>query len=99
MSLKLTANGIPLSLRPAFQEYDIESLHPLEDSFTVIERTMSFGNRDEIQWLFNIFGKKTLSKWFSEYGRKMLPNRRYLLWENYFRFPVQEKKSNKIWPH
>ena len=37
--LPLTANGIPISLRPCFQEYTLEKLDPGRDAFTVIGRT------------------------------------------------------------
>jgi Family of unknown function (DUF6922) len=43
---------IPPSIAPFFQGYDIARLNPEKDSFTIIERTLQFGNREEIRWLF-----------------------------------------------
>jgi hypothetical protein len=37
--MEMTAKGIPLSLRAAFQEYSLEQLDPLEHRFTIMERS------------------------------------------------------------
>jgi hypothetical protein len=50
-SLELTPAGIPVSLRPFFQEYLLEDLDPEHSAFTVIERTLAWGDRRELQWL------------------------------------------------
>ena len=46
--LPLTPNGIPISLRPCFQEYTLEKLDPERDAFTVIERTLARGDRQHV---------------------------------------------------
>ena len=46
---EMTPNGIPVSLRPFFQEYTLENLAPQTDSFTIIERTLSRGSRRELR--------------------------------------------------
>jgi hypothetical protein len=50
--------SIPPSLAPFFQEYDIARLNPESDSFTIIERTLQFGNREEIRWLFRTYSRE-----------------------------------------
>ncbi|MFQ5408001.1 MAG: hypothetical protein ACE5FI_06205 [Anaerolineales bacterium] len=48
----LTEAGVPLSLRPFFQDYRLENIDPVRDSFTLIERTLAWGSRVELRWLF-----------------------------------------------
>jgi hypothetical protein len=43
-SLSVTARGIPHSLRPFFQEYDLDDLDPERAAATIIERTLRYGN-------------------------------------------------------
>lgn len=52
--LEFTEKGIPCSLAPAFQEYDIEKLDPAQDAFTIIERTLKWGDRRECRWLLSV---------------------------------------------
>lgn len=42
--------SIPSSLAPFFQEYSLEQLDLHDAANTIIERTLHFGNRTEIQW-------------------------------------------------
>jgi hypothetical protein len=51
-TLELTPAGIPVSLRPFFQEYVLENLDPERSAFTVIERTLAWGRRPGLCWLF-----------------------------------------------
>ena len=96
--MEQTANGIPVSLRAAFQEYTLEQLHPQEHQFTVIERTLAFGDREELRWLFAYFGQDTVREWCADYGHRLLPRRRYLLWANYFDLSLQPPR-NGAWKH
>ncbi|MFN3491713.1 MAG: DUF6922 domain-containing protein [Anaerolineales bacterium] len=54
--------SIPLSLKSFFQEYNFLSLTPAQDSFTIIERVLQFGNRAEIKWLFNTYSTEKNSR-------------------------------------
>lgn len=52
-----TRHGIPRSLAPFFQEYNLDGLDPDRAAATVIERTLRgncqlHGNRAELRWLF-----------------------------------------------
>lgn len=96
--MEQTANGIPVSLRAAFQEYTLEQLHPQEDQFTVLERTLAFWGREELRWLFDYFDHDVVRDWFSSYGHRLLPRRRYLFWANYFDLPPQAPR-NGAWKH
>jgi len=96
--LILTANGIPVSLRPAFQEYDLEDIKPDKDAFTIIERTLAYGRRAELRWLFNRYGAERLRHWLQQSGGHSLPRRRRLFWAAYFNLDnLPQRKS--IWPH
>lgn len=96
--MELTEKGIPLSLKSAFQEYDIHQLDLERDAFTIIERTLARGKRDEVRWLFICFGAERLAEWIKSYGWRVLPRRRLSFWANYFGLSsLPQRKS--IWPH
>ena len=46
-------NTPPGSLAPFFQEYDLAHLDLERSAATIIERTLQYGNREEIRWLFS----------------------------------------------
>ena len=96
--MEFTEKGIPLSLKPAFQEYDIHQLDPERDAFTVIERTLARGKRDEVRWLFGLFGPERLMEWVQTYGWRILPRRRLSFWANYFDLSSLPQRKN-AWPH
>lgn len=93
-----TAKGIPLSLRPAFQEYRLEELDPDQHAFTIIKRTMAHGDRDELRWLFGRYGAGSLRAWVTDTGRRTLPRRRLIFWFAYFDLgPLPQRPG--AWPH
>lgn len=96
--MEFTEKGIPLSLKPAFQEYDIHQLDPERDAFTIIERTLARGKRIEIRWLFARFGPARLVEWIQIYGWRTLPRRRLSFWANYFELHSLPQRKN-VWPH
>jgi hypothetical protein len=55
--LEFTPVGIPTSLRPFFQEYVLEDIDPDQSAFTVIERTLAWGDVPELRWLFARYGR------------------------------------------
>ena len=97
-SLELTPAGIPVSLRPFFQEYVLEDLDPERSAFTVIERTLAWGDRRELQWLFAIYGPERLAEWIRQAGWRRLPRRRLLFWLCVFDLTDYER-GERIWPH
>jgi hypothetical protein len=60
-SSAVTARGIPRSLAPFFQEYDLDDLDPDRAAATVIERTLRYGNRAELRWLFTRYPEATIA--------------------------------------
>lgn len=52
----LSTAGIPRSLAASFQEYDLECLDPGQHRELVTERVLAYGNRDELRWLFGLYG-------------------------------------------
>lgn len=95
---EITVLGIPLSLRPAFQEYTLEELDPELDAFTVIERTLGKGDMRELQWLFGNYGVERLRNFVEKYGVRFLPRPRMQYWTLYFELPI-EIPQERIWKH
>jgi hypothetical protein len=73
--------SIPPSLAPFFQEYDIARLNPEKDSFTIIERTLQFGNRSELQWLFRAYSREQINDWVKRFGKDCLPQPHLTFWQ------------------
>ncbi len=49
---------IPRTLAPFFQEYTFDKLDAERDAELVIERTLAWGNREELRWLFDCYGRE-----------------------------------------
>ncbi len=96
--MEFTPTGLPRSLQFAFQEYDLEMLDPHEHAFTVIERTLAYGNRAELRWLFAQYGLEHLAAWVREAGWQRLPRHRLTLWASYFDLSNLPKRKG-VWPH
>jgi len=98
----LTATGIPSSLAPCFQEYDLERLDPAQHQELVIERVLSYGDRQELRWLFRRYGSALISAWLGRFGARRLPWRRYNLWCVILELPSAQRsrqKEQRIWPY
>ena len=54
-AIPMSSQTIPTSLAPFFQEYDLGRLHIELDASTIIERTLRYGTRAELRWLFSIY--------------------------------------------
>jgi hypothetical protein len=74
-------HSIPSSLAPFFQEYDIALLNPEKDSFTIIERTLQFGNRAELNWLFRTYSRHQIVDWVRQFGKDCLPQPHLNFWQ------------------
>ncbi len=96
--MEYTPNGIPIGLRPAFQEYTLEDIDPETDAFTVIERTLFWGNREELRWLFKQYGYARLKNWVQTAGWRSLSRPRLKLWSAYFDLQNLPKRKG-VWPH
>jgi hypothetical protein len=97
-----TAAGIPASLRPCFQEYNFEQLNPAQHADLIIERTLAYGNRPELRWLFSRYGWFRLAAWVQRLGARRLPWRRYNLWCVLLSLPPARRlrpEGTRIWPY
>jgi hypothetical protein len=72
---------IPLSLAPFFQEYDLAIMNTKTDSFTIIERTLQFGNREELRWLFTTYSREQITGWVRHFGKDRLPQPHLRFWQ------------------
>jgi len=81
-----------------FQEYAFEKLDPERSAFTIIERTLAWGDRAELRWLFARYGRQRLAEWVRQAGWRCLPRRRFLFWICYFQLD-DYARGEKIWAH
>lgn len=96
--LERTPSGIPVTLRPFFQEYVLEELDPERSAFTVIERTLAWGDILELRWLFAHYGSERLADWVRQAGWHCLPRRRLKYWLCFFDI-TDYRYGDRIWPH
>jgi hypothetical protein len=75
-----TAHGIPRSLAPFFQEYNLEDLDPERARWTIIERTLRWGNRTELRWLFRRYPQPEIAAWVRRWGDLALPCDQLSFW-------------------
>ena len=73
--------SIPATLAPFFQEYDIQKLDTKAAAPLIIERTLQFGNRMEIHWLFGQYSRTQITDWFKKYAKERLPNPHRTFWQ------------------
>jgi Family of unknown function (DUF6922) len=71
---------IPPSLAPFFQEYRLDDLDPETAAGFIIERTLQFGNRSEIHWLFNKYPLERILGWLERYGAERLSEPHLTFW-------------------
>lgn len=71
---------IPATLAPFFQEYDIALLTPQNDTATIIERTLRYGSRAELKWLFQEFPRTAIRDWLKDWGSFALPAPHLAFW-------------------
>lgn len=75
-----TRHGVPRSLAPFMQEYAIDEVDPERASHTLIERTLHYGNRTEIRWLFQRYGEPAIVDWVRCWGALALPRVHLAFW-------------------
>ena len=75
-----TERGIPRSLAPFLQEYNLEDLAPQRAKATLIERTLRYGSREELRWLFRLYGEEAIAAWVRDWGRYALPPAQLAFW-------------------
>jgi len=73
-------SDIPSSLVPFFQEYDLRKLDLERSAGTIIERTLQFGNREEIRWLFHTYPHRRIRDWVARWEKVALPEPHRTFW-------------------
>ncbi|HEY86260.1 MAG TPA: hypothetical protein G4N96_14235 [Chloroflexi bacterium] len=97
----LTKKGILYSLAPNFQEYNVEQLDLAQHQELVIERTLAYGNRAEVRWLFDVYDATQIKEWVMRQGNRRLPWRRYNMWCVLLKLPPARRyrsEEQRIWP-
>lgn len=92
------SGDIPVSAAPFFQEYSFPQLDSERHATLVIERILSYGNRVEVRWLFDRYGKERVQEWVQRSGEIRLPKRRYHLWCVLLDIPFQQTKKS-LWAY
>lgn len=72
--------SIPSSLAPFFQEYSLDQLDTIKTAHIIIERTLRFGNREEIRWLFDTYSRDQITAWVRQWGKYGLPEPHLTFW-------------------
>jgi very-short-patch-repair endonuclease len=72
---------IPTSLAPFFQEYNLAQLRIEQDASTIIERTLRYGTRFELRWLFSVYSSDQIKEWLEKWGKYGLPEPHYSFWK------------------
>jgi hypothetical protein len=77
----MVVSAIPPSLSPFFQEYDLTHLDPVRSASTIIERTLRYGTRAELRWLFSCYSLATVANWVGQWGQYGLPEPHLTFWK------------------
>ncbi len=95
----MTSHKLPKSLNIFFQEVDPTQLDLARDAETIIERTLRFGNRSELRWLFSYYGQENIAAWIRDMGAYRLPKRHIAFWCLLLDIEIPQPKRKSIWPH
>ncbi len=92
---------IPRTLALFFQEYTFENLDAERDAELVIERTLAWGNREELRWLFAQYGRARVADWVRRVGSRRLPRRQLPFWQLVLDITDSQivPSPRGIWPH
>ena len=71
---------IPNSLAPFLQEYDLPQLDPETAAPLLIERTLQYGSRAELRWLFAQYPRLQIVEWVKRFGKERLPHPHIDFW-------------------
>jgi hypothetical protein len=72
---------VPESLAPFFQEYRLPDLDLDRDAATVIERTLRYGSRRELSWLFQTYSEDEIAQWVRVSAPRRLPAAHRAFWQ------------------
>lgn len=71
---------IPTTMRPFFQEYDLESIRIRRDANLVIQRTLEYGDWEEIRWMFQVYKRQRIQRFLREHGERWLKPATFNYW-------------------
>lgn len=77
----MQTDPLPESLKPFFQEFEFTDLDSDQAAATIIERTLQYGNREEIRWLFKRYPRSEINSWLSRNGPERLPEPHLSFWK------------------
>jgi len=84
-------NKIIKTIAPYFQEYDFSSLDTEKDGELIIGRTLEFGTREELKWLFKTYGSRRITEFVKTRGYRVLSKRGF----NYWRIVLKIRRYKK----
>ncbi|MBN1642106.1 MAG: hypothetical protein JXA09_12805 [Anaerolineae bacterium] len=76
----MTQEPIPHSLAPFLPEYDLGTLDLDRAAWTVIERTLRYGDRRELRWLYHRYPEAQIAEWVRRWGAYALPPPHLAFW-------------------
>jgi hypothetical protein len=79
------------TIAPYFQEYDFSSLDIEKDAELIIGRTLEFGTREELKWLFKTYGAQRIKEFVRARGYRVLSKRGF----NYWRIVLKIRRYKK----
>lgn len=65
-------DSVPITLKPYFQDYDLENIHLRRDTDLIIQRTLEFGDWHEIRWLFTVYRRGHIQRFLRRHGERWL---------------------------
>lgn len=98
-----TAIPLPDSLRDLFQEYDFDELSWRQDRELIMDRILSRGPWDAVQWLRRQVGDAGIREWIEETRGRSLDRRRLRFWQLILRIPAErvdawlERRASDPW--
>jgi hypothetical protein len=72
---------IPSTLAPFFQEYDFAALDTVSAAPLIFERTLQYGDRAELRWLFSQYPRQQIRDWVARFGKERLPHPHLDFWQ------------------
>ncbi len=100
----ISPSSIPSGLKPYFQEYDLNDLEILRDANLIIQRTLDFGNWEEIRWLLEVYGVRRIRRFLREYGERWLNPSSFNYWRKLLKVKKWQKGpfptlKGEVWSH
>jgi hypothetical protein len=95
---------IPVGLSPYFQEYNLAALDISQDANLIVQRTLEFGDWDEVRWLFEIYGSGRIRAFVRQHGEKWLSPVVFNYWRKLLRIrtwrrTILSTPKGELWSH